>query len=87
MSENKNIIPYPSDVEEEYYIQIERTEEFLEAANKLSEYISNLPLSHTQNDTLVQLAVEQTQAAERSAFRFGLDMGVKIGKEFGTHTE
>lgn len=87
MSENKSIIPYPSDAEEESYIQIERTEEFLEAAKKLSEYISSLPLSYAQNDTLVHLTVEQVQAAERNAFRFGLDMGVKIGKEFCTHTE
>lgn len=82
MNGNKNVTPALFN-QEECYIQIERTEEFLEAAKKVSEYIHSLPLSHEQNDTLVQMLLDQTQAAERSAFRFGLDMGIKIGKEFG----
>ena len=64
-----------------------RTEEFLTAAKDFSDYLKSLPLSHEQNDRLVELAIGQTLAAERGAFFFGagvgMDLALKILEEEG----
>ena len=58
-------------------IQIERTQEFLEAAKRLSDFISSLPLNKEQNDRLVHEMIEQIQLAERSAFMQGFEIGLE----------
>ena len=58
-------------------IQIERTQEFLEAAKRLSNFISGLPLNKEQNDHLVYEMIKQIQLAERSAFMQGFEIGLE----------
>lgn len=83
MSENKNIINFPSDIEEDYCIEIERTDDFLEKAKALSDHINTLPLTGEQHNKLVELTLEQTMEAERGGVFFGVKLGIEIGKEFG----
>ncbi len=58
-------------------IEIQRTPEFLEAAKRLSNFISGLPLSKEQNDHLVREMVGQIQLAERAAFMQGFEFGLE----------
>lgn len=64
-----------------------RTEEFLTAAKDFSDYLKSLPLSHEQNDRLVEFAVRQTQEAERGAFLFGAEMALKLVHNGKMHRE
>lgn len=64
-----------------------RTEEFLTAAKDFSDYLKSLPLSHEQNDRLVEFAVRQTQEAERGAFLFGAEMALKLVHNRKMHRE
>ena len=66
------------------YITIERTEAFFEKADALSKHINSLNLPADQHNKLIELAIEQTLAAERGGFDFGLKMGIEIGKDFGS---
>ena len=61
-------------------IQIERTPEFTEVAQRLSDHIKALPLTHADNDQLVHLMIENVQAAERGAFVQGFSMGREFGQ-------
>lgn len=62
--------------EQDAIIQIERTDEFAATAQRLSDYIRNLPLTVEENNQLVALMVEQVQIAERTAFYQGFELGV-----------
>lgn len=73
-----DIINFPNI--EDMAIEIQRNEEFVTAANKLSEYIALLSLTHEQNDELIKLMIEQVQVAERGAFLQGFQMGFDLGK-------
>ena len=68
---------------EDAFIKIERTDEFLEKAKALSDHMNTLPLTGEQHNRLVELTLEQTMEAERGGFLFGVDLGIKLGKEFG----
>ena len=57
------------------------------AAKDFSDYLKSLPLSHEQNDRLVEFAVRQTQAAERGAFLFGAEMAVRLMQDRELHRE
>ncbi len=57
---------------DDFYIEVERSEEFLKAAKELSEFIKALPLTNEQNDTFIELATRQTLEAEKSGYDFGL---------------
>ena len=57
-------------------IAIERTPDFFQVAQQLSEFIHGLPLDQTTNDRLVALMVDQVQQAERGAFAHGFRMGM-----------
>ncbi len=56
-------------------IKIERTPEFLQAAQLLSDFIRGLPIDQPTNDRLVAMMVDQVQQAEKGAFVQGLRMG------------
>lgn len=62
-------------------IEIPRSDRFIEIANELSDFINALPLNQPDNDKLIQIIVEQIKEAERTAFLFGFDMGVKVTKD------
>lgn len=57
-------------------IGIERTADFFDSAQQLSEFIHGLPLDQPTNDRLVALMVEQVQQAEKGAFSHGFRMGM-----------
>ena len=59
-------------------IIIERTEEFLQNAQRLSEFIKGLPLSQPDNDQLIAFILQQVQDGERQAFVQGFRMGTKF---------
>jgi len=61
-------------------IKIERTEDFHQAAQALSDYIQQLDLPQPKNDALVALAVAQVQAAEHGAFVQGFRKGMEFQK-------
>lgn len=71
-------------------IGIERTADFFDTAQQLSEFIHGLPLDQPTNDRLVALMVEQVQQAEKGAFFHGFRMGMDFseweqGKQNGKH--
>lgn len=64
----------------DYEIEIERNEEFHQAAHELSEFIKNLSLTNEQNDKLVALTVKQVQVAEKGGFVQGFIAGKNFGE-------
>lgn len=61
-------------------IEINRTEDFDKVAKELSNYISRLPLSHEQNNNLIELMLKQVNAAEEGSFLHGFKLGNDLGK-------
>lgn len=59
-------------------ILIERTDEFLQSAQQLSEFIKGLPLSQPDNDQLIALILRQVQDGERQSFLQGFRMGAEF---------
>lgn len=57
-------------------IAIERTPDFFQVAQQLSEFIHGLPLDQPTNDWLVALMVNQVQQAESGAFAHGFRLGM-----------
>lgn len=64
-------------------ITIERTPDFFQIAQQLSDYIAGLSLDRISNDRLVALMVDQVQQAEKGAFAHGFRMGM----EFANHED
>lgn len=64
-------------------IQIERTEAFIQTANELSVFLKALPLSHDENDKLVELMVKHVKEAEAGAFLQGFSMGYEFSEYQG----
>lgn len=60
---------------------LSRTQEALQFAQNLSEYIRSLPLTNEQNDQLVKMMADCTQKFESDAFALGLKAGVQAAKE------
>lgn len=70
------IINFPEDLE--YNVAAERTEDFFTAARVLSDFINSLPLSHSDNDKLIALIVDQVNKGEVGAFHHGIRLGVDV---------
>lgn len=60
-------------------LEIERTEEFVQTANELSNFLRSLPLNNEDNDKLISLMVKQVNTAEKGAFLHGFSMGYGLG--------
>lgn len=56
---------------------IERTPEYLEASKQLGAFIKSLPLDELTAHQLVELMVDQTQAAEHGALLYGFQAGIE----------
>lgn len=52
---------------------LDRTPEFKQKAQEISDFIERLPLTKAENDRLVFLLVEQVQIAEHDAFFQGAE--------------
>lgn len=61
-------------------IEIERTADFFNTAQQLSEFIHGLPLDQPTNDRLVAMMVEHVQQAEKGAFFHGFRMGIDFAE-------
>ncbi len=72
----KKIIDFPSP--QDAAIPAARTEEFYKAARELSDFIKELPLSQPDNDKLINLIIQQVQAAEQGTFQQGFQMGIEF---------
>lgn len=59
-------------------IAIERTPDFFQAAQQLSEFVHGLALNQHTNDQLVAMMVDQVQQAEKGAFAYGFRMGMEF---------
>jgi hypothetical protein len=59
-------------------IAIERTPDFFQVAQQLSDFIYGLPLDQPTNDRLEALMVDQVQQAEKGAFAHGFRMGMEF---------
>lgn len=68
-------------------IEIPRTPEFVSTAKAVSDIIGGLPLSREQNDRLIAALVAHVEAAEKSGFRFGLELGLDYGRYEAAHKE
>ena len=62
-------------------IAVERTPDFFQVAQQLSDFIKELPLDQPTNDRLIALMVEQVHQAEEGAF----SQGFRMGCEFSGH--
>ncbi len=62
-------------------IEMERTNEFHQAIGKLGDYMKSLPLTQPENDRLIQLFVDQINAAERGAFIQGFNLAKEFAKD------
>lgn len=63
---------------EEDGIELEKSPEMLASAERLSDYIRELPLTAEQNDKLVQMLLDHVGDVQRCGF----NQGLKVGKEF-----
>lgn len=61
-------------------VQIERSPEFDTAAQTLSDFVRDLPLTADQNKELIRLAVDMTNVAEHSGFKHGFTVGFQFGQ-------
>lgn len=61
-------------------IKIERSKEFCDTAELLSDFIRDLRLPAGQNDELIRLAVNMVNVAEHSAYLQGFSFGFEIGQ-------
>ena len=52
--------------------------EFIKSARKLSGYIEQLPLSHEQNDVLINMIAAHVTDAEINAYKQGLEFGLAL---------
>ena len=64
-------------------IEIERTEEFYNAAKELGEFIKNLPLTSEDNDKLIEAIIKQVHAAEESGYKFGVKISAELHRQKG----
>lgn len=67
---------------EEVSIRIRRPEEFIITAKAVSEFLHDLPLTHEQNDRMIELMLEHVHAAESSGFHDGVRYGIVIGQHW-----
>jgi len=70
-----------NDILPDFAIKAERSDEFHAAAKELSAFILSLPLSHADNDKLIQLMTNNICLAERSAF----EQGIRLTKSATEH--
>lgn len=63
---------------EELSIEIIKSEEYLESAKEVSEFIRNLNLTTDQNNTLVKLLVDHGDLGRNDAFLQGFRMGMEF---------
>ena len=68
-------------------IEIPRTPEFVSTTKAVSDIIGGLPLSREQNDRLIAALVAHVEAAEKSGFRFGLELGLDYGRYEAAHKD
>lgn len=73
--ENTNVT-VKTEKEMNYEICINRSPEFFQATQMLSDFIKDLPIDQPTNDQLVALMVEQVKVAEHDALLQGFEMGV-----------
>lgn len=57
---------------EDIYFEFDNSNEYLDTAKELSDYIKSLPLSVDQNDKLVSLMHKHNDVARKDAFRQGI---------------
>ncbi|MCI1930411.1 MAG: hypothetical protein LKJ13_01800 [Clostridia bacterium] len=57
-----------------------RTQKFFDTARAVSKYLKGLSISAEENDRLVELMIQHTNAAEESGFNFGLKLATDILK-------
>ncbi|MGE8000868.1 hypothetical protein ACQKOF_19770 [Lysinibacillus sp. NPDC093190] len=69
------------------FIEIKRTEAFIQTANELSAFLKALPLSREDNDRLVALMVQNVREAEKGAFLQGFSMGYEFNEYQGNEGE
>lgn len=72
---------------EEGYIEIERSEEFVKAAQELGDFMNSLHLPANQHNRLVDLTSAQVLAAELGAFHQGIGLGLEYGRYEAKHQQ
>lgn len=68
-------------------MEIKRTKEFYQASRQISDFIKGLPLSTEDNDKLVHNLVEYTNAVERNAALFGVQVGMQLAQGLSRDAE
>ena len=62
-------------------VETERTAEFKRPAKELSDYILKLPLTHEQNDELIELIMNHVLLVEREAMEQGMSIARDIDSQ------
>jgi hypothetical protein len=63
-------------------ISARRSEEFNQKSKELSDFIGALELDKGRNDQLIALMVLVIATGETDAFKYGLEIGLDIGKAY-----
>lgn len=64
--------------DEELFPYVKRTEKFIQSAQKLSDFIKELPLNAEQNNILIELIKKHVLYAEDGAYTYGLQQGAQL---------
>jgi hypothetical protein len=63
---------------QETVIELTQGDEYMQSVREVSDYFKSLPLSHEQNDTLINLMLHNTNAGREDAFWQGFNLGIKL---------
>lgn len=55
-------------------VEIEKTPQYMQTVNAVSDYLKGLPLSVEQNNTLIDLMVKSHQQGVQDAFKQGFEL-------------
>lgn len=58
---------------EDTYFEFDNSNEYLDTAKELSDYIKSLPLSVDQNDKLVSMILKHVEVARNDSFKQGIE--------------
>ncbi len=59
-------------------VEIEKTPQYMQTVNAVSDYLKDLPLSAEQNNTLIDLMVKSHQQGVQDAFKQGFELAFEM---------
>lgn len=62
-----------SEKEQLEFVEFDNSNEYLDTAKELSDYIKSLPLSLDQNDKLINMILKHVEVARNDSFKQGIE--------------